>query len=695
MHHDERIARAKAVPIGDYLAQRGFKLGRQGKELIGPCPMCGGTDRFGVNIPENIWNCRGCAAGGDVIDLYRKMNACDIMTALDALAPQYSVPAVSGKKSKDVRTDFKNPQDVFSYRDENGVIVYRNVRYPLLNADGTPALSKKGKPDKTFVQEHYEEATRRWVKGRTHEAIPYRLPELVRAQVETPGARVFVTEGERKADRLRAWGLTATSIMRTKDPAVLEPQARWFAGAHLVVLPDNDEAGEKHATAVARGIGRQAQSVRMLRLPGLGTGEDVEDWIDRGGTLEQFQELAGLAPLFFAPPPPLPPDDGGGNWLAQCIRGDTGAVLPVVANVLIGLRQALTGRFAYDEMMRAAVFNETGVPITDVDAVTTQEWFQHQGLRRVAKGTVQDAIEVAARENSFHPIRRWLNGLQWDGERRIEMLFPHYFGSEDTPYERAIGRMFLISMVARIYEPGCKADHMPVLEGPQGIMKSTACSVLGGQWFSDNLPDVSNKDASQHLRGKWLIEVAEMHAMSKADTSLLKSFISRQEERYRPSYGRNESFEPRQCVFIGTTNKDVYLKDETGGRRFWPVKVGAIDPNALRDDRDQLFAEAVAEFQEDGTWWPDKEFEREWIRPQQEARFEDDAWEVAVSQFLDSLNPPPERVTIYSVARGIGIETARIGTADQRRIAAVLIRLGWVRDKQDEKGRMCWIRSKI
>jgi predicted P-loop ATPase len=245
--------------------------------------------------------------------------------------------------------------------------------------------------------------------------------------------------------------------------------------------------------------------------------------------------------------------------------------------------------------------------------------------------------------------------------------------------------------VARVFEPGCKADHLPVIEGPQGGLKSTACRLLGGGYYSDCLPDITaGKDAQQHLRGKWLIEVSEMHAMNRAEAAHLKAFITRQTEVYRPSYGRNELEEPRQCIFIGTTNKDTYLRDETGGRRFWPIKAGNIDVAAIANDRDQLFAEAVGRYRKDEHWWPDNDFEQKHIMPEQEARYESDAWEENIANYVGN----KDKVTISQVGRdALGIDNPRIGTAEQRRIAAALERLGWKRQKQSWDGKRWWTKG--
>jgi predicted P-loop ATPase len=188
-----------------------------------------------------------------------------------------------------------------------------------------------------------------------------------------------------------------------------------------------------------------------------------------------------------------------------------------------------------------------------------------------------------------------------------------------------------------------------------------------------------------------LIEVAEMSALDKAEATALKAFITRDTERYRPSYGRKEVIEPRQCVFVGTTNEAVYFRDKTGGRRFWPVRVGTVDIDALARDRDQLFAEAVHLFRASVQWWPDAAFERSVIAPEQDARYERDAWEDAVETFLQG----KRRVTILEVARdGLSITTSQIGIADQRRIRTVLEQLSWKEGNRTGKGRW-WIPARV
>jgi len=289
-----------------------------------------------------------------------------------------------------------------------------------------------------------------------------------------------------------------------------------------------------------------------------------------------------------------------------------------------------------------------------------------------------------AQECAFHPSRVYLGRLAWDRTPRLDRWLSYYLGAEQSIYVTAIGRMFLIAMVARIIEPGCKCDYMLVLEGEQGAGKSMACAVLAGPWFSDSLPDVArDQEVAQHIRGKWLIEIAELSATSRAEAEALKAFVTRPVERYRPSYGRKEVIEPRQCVFIGTTNKSTYLRDETGGRRFWPVKVGSIDIEALRHDRDQLFAEAVWRYRAGEKWWPDAAFETEHIRPAQDDRFEADPWEEAIATYAMRL----PRVRVIDVAcEALFLEKAKVGTTEQRRISAVLTKLRW-KSKRDGQAR--------
>jgi predicted P-loop ATPase len=399
---------------------------------------------------------------------------------------------------------------------------------------------------------------------------------------------------------------------------------------------------------------------------------------------QQQQQQAGPAP----------------NWRRYCQLDRKGNPLCNLSNAMLALRNdsAVKNMLAYDEMYCGEVLvREIGStvnllaprPVRDVDVTAIQEWFQLSGLPIIGTDTVHKAIDLRAHEYAFHPVRDYLKSLHWDGKPRVDTWLNQYLGVAQTEYTKTIGRMFLIAAVARIFQPGCQADYMLILEGEQGEFKSSACKILGGEWFSDNLPDIATagKDVSQHLRGKWIIEVTELNAMSKAESSQLKAFITRAVERYRRSYGRKEVVEPRQCVFIGTTNNSVYLRDETGSRRYWPVKTGTINLDALKRDRDQLFAEALQLFYRGAQWWPDKAFEAAHVKPEQDARFEEDPWADPIIQYLGGLTA--NKVTTSQIARhALGfLSDARVGFGDARRIGAILEREGWKRGARQRAGR--------
>jgi predicted P-loop ATPase len=318
---------------------------------------------------------------------------------------------------------------------------------------------------------------------------------------------------------------------------------------------------------------------------------------------------------------------------------------------------------------------------------------ERRGLETIGKDLVQDAVAAVARYHIYHPIRDDLGRVIWDGSPRLGSWLVRLAGTEDSPYVRAVGRKFLIQMVARVMRPGCKADHVLVLSGAQGIGKSTACRILAGDYFSDNLPPINGgKDTMIHLRGKWLIELSEMAPSRKSEAEDLKAFLTTTVDSYRDPYGRTEGAWPRQCVFVGTTNSDKFLNDETGGRRFWPVTIpGVIDTDGLAAERDQLLAEALAAFSTGESWHLPREFEAVHAKPVQDTARVSDTWAEIVTAWLDKpiqdfddgdedARPLRGEVTIRDVlADALGIPPAQQNTPVQRRAAAIMRQIGWTK----------------
>jgi predicted P-loop ATPase len=294
------------------------------------------------------------------------------------------------------------------------------------------------------------------------------------------------------------------------------------------------------------------------------------------------------------------------GWKASLILTPTKTPKALLANAVIALRgaQEWQGVLAYDEFKLATIMVKpppwrkgednswAPQPWTDHEDALTTDWLQHNDIC-VPITVAAAAAMTVAKDNSFHPVRDYLAKLQWDGVERVEHFASKYLGAEDTPYHRLVSKCTLIGAVARIMEPGCKADHVMILEGRQGIGKSTSLTHLFEPWFSDEIADLGSKDAAMQLSGVWCIELAELSSMTRSEIERVKAFISRRADRFRPSYGRNVIEVPRQAVFVGTTNSDSYLRDETGGRRFLPVRCESIKPALIWRDRDQLWSEAV------------------------------------------------------------------------------------------------------
>lgn len=268
------------------------------------------------------------------------------------------------------------------------------------------------------------------------------------------------------------------------------------------------------------------------------------------------------------------------DWKSTLKVTDKGVIAQTIENVaiILGNDPRLVGCIALNEMEHS-VITKRSLPWRKVkgysqwidadDAALRLYLEQTYGIS--SKDKIYDAVNVVATQNSFHPVRDYLDACTWDGVPRVETMLIDYLGAEDSAYTRAVTRKTMAAAVARIYEPGIKFDYMLTLQGRQGIGKSALIGKLGGQWYSDSFITLQGKDAYEQVQGVWLIEVGELAGMRKAEAETIKLFISKQADRFRPAYGRRIQEFPRQCIFIGTTNETQFLRDATGNRRFWVV----------------------------------------------------------------------------------------------------------------------------
>lgn len=380
-----------------------------------------------------------------------------------------------------------------------------------------------------------------------------------------------------------------------------------------------------------------------------------------------------------------------GVALATDMRGDPYANLDSAIAVLQG-HPRFAGRIWYDTFHQDIFTTwdcDEPRPWVDADRLRVATVFQREfGLVKFGDELIDKAAIAAAQADQRDELRDWLQSLSWDGTPRLHTWMQHAVGAPDDEYHNAIGRNFILSMVARGLVPGCKVDTMPVFEGSQGAGKSKMLAILGGAHYAELTESLDTKDFFVVLQGKWLIEIAELDAFRRADVTRIKQVLSSQQDRCRLPYAKRAVDLPRRVVFAGSTNESEYLRDATGARRFWPLAVASIDHEWLQSNREQLFAEAVDAFNARATWW---EVPAEAARAQTDERRETDAWEPVIAEWCIG----HREVLVSEVLVGIGVDVARQDKTAQMRVANIMKTIGYRKDRIMRGGKQVrgWVRD--
>lgn len=730
---DFESLRHQLPPLIDILRRRGIEFSRQGSRWFARCPLPGHKDKnpsFSIFADGLRCGCPVCGWDADVFEAIQRLeNMPTAAAAAKLLADQYGIalgapaPAPAPKKHKRGKAI-----EYYDYTDEAGELLYRVTRYEVVDEKGKPITKDNGKPDKTFRQAR-PDGSGGWVHNMDGvRYVLYRLP-FVLAAGEAP---VWLCEGERDVHALEAAGEIATTDAGgcgARGQFLRRGYADALRGKTVMVVPDSDAVGRERAAMIANALAG-GSDVRMVSVE---PHADVADALAAGVTVADLEARA--RPFRGGEPgvesnhggsngaagrkPPRPrvivaeggAETGSSDWQTRwpITRGQAGNPAPVLANVIYALTTApeWAGRLHFDEFGLRSILRG-GCPwsphsgdllIRDRDEGLLTEWLQHRGLL-VGPHMVSSAVAIVAKAKSFHPVREYLDfaRAQWDGRERLPTWLSTYLGVDDpTGFAAEAGLRWMISAAARVFTSGAKADSALILEGAEGLRKSTALRILGEPWFSDEMPPMGTKEAAISCAGVWILEIAELQALAKSGSwETVKAFMSRSVDRYRPPYSRHAEDFPRQCIFAGTTNSSQYLEEREGSRRFWPVTVSYISASGLRDDRDQLWGEAAARYHRGEQWWLSDEFTAV-ARENAEQRVVLDAWAEVVGEWLryptakhwkgdGALSSTTESVVLSDVLKYcLGIREGDWLRRDEMRVAGILRAAGYTRKKDADR----------
>ena len=683
---------------------------------------------FSVNTETGVWSdfAKSNVSGGDLVSLYAAIKACDQGMAYRELAEQYgfvdnqttAVAVLDKPVEKNIMPPIEAniegafdhsawgaPTLIHPYRSYQDDLMFYICRYKT--PDGKQFLPW------TWHKDGYWQA-----KGWNGKKPLYGLQLLKKR----PNHKLMFVEGEKAADEARrlcelyynvlTWPGGANAWHRADYSLITEKE--------VVLFRDNDDPGEFAMTELGRMLITQNCKIKWIDTKGMPEGWDIadegfKDW-------DEFYAWAKDRINHDWKPPAQTvinndnrqltihkgEEDGEPHIVTKSERqlwDDLGLSLAKSSQTPFAnydnVRRALDKHKPFDQIVWYDEFQERFY--TKYESDRRREWTDHDdgelatyfqrefGISKMAKETIRTAVTGYAKKHKRNEVRDWVDGLKHDGVDRIGRYFHTYYGSPLNGYTVKAGMNFWISLIARIYLPGCKVDNMIVLEGSQGNGKTESLKALGGDWYVEINEPVQNKDFFAIFTGKLIIEIAELDSFSKADVTRIKQVISCASDTYRTPYEARPQDHPRRSIFVGSTNEDAYLRDVTGARRFWPVETTKIKVDEVARDREQLFAQAKILFDEGNEWH---------VMPiddtltEQEKRRQRDDWEQVIEdyiQFKDEVN------SVDIAVNCLKVDVAKLDRSLQMRITSALKSMKWRRhfdrDKSTGKTRRVWRRG--
>lgn len=696
-----------------------------GGRLIGSEYTCGDLsggegDSLKVNINTGKWAdfANPSAKGGDFISLYAAIYNLSQIEAANQLSNKTEVPPSSSlnpvRSSQQAKkpvelvmpttplSRFKHatlgiPSKTWAYYNETGQLCFYISRYE----------TDKGKEHRPWSFN----ADGKWC----NKAWPDNRPLLgVHELSEKP---VLIVEGEKAYDAAKTICGHVYNIITWSGGAQAISKTNWnpLYGRKILIWPDADQAGIGAANRIADLLLDHCPEIKIINVSDLT--QDGWDAADSGFTYKTWVDWAKpRVKLYVRPVDPdivdnlpamneEPPKNEWGDIDDLVEYAEQSGALAAQVNedkkddlIKIGLSFMQNGKlplcnasnaslvfekyplfkdkFWYDEFHRrvfTTFFTDEPIPVDDVIEVKIMILLQRLFMMpKISKTDVKNGILNCASYNIKNEPRDWMDTLVWDNVPRVHSFFHKYMGSVDSDYVQAVSKNFFIAMIARIYKPGCQVDNMVILEGDQGIGKSSALNLLGGKWYVDTKMDTDGISLLQIIQGQMLVEIGELAMFNKSESSALKRIITTRSDKFRTPYDTHPVQHGRTSLFVGTTNQDQYLNDPTGARRFWPIVTTSIDLEAIKRDREQLFAEAVHLYKSGATWWivPDS------AKEEQDLRQEEDGWETAIIDHLSTTQR--SEINTYELAiSALRMEPYQVNTSTKRRIASILKKMGW------------------